>query len=179
MLDWLQKFLGIQRLDARSPVGRHFLIVVPYSCYLKDSFILRQFMKGALVGFTAKVEGVVQEKIFWGSAPDPILFRPSNKKILAAPLARRKTRSCRRRRRCRRCRRYQRRRRKSRRCRRCRRISRRKSRRCRRKSRSDRRKSRRCRRCRRKSRRKSRRCRRCRRKSRSDRRKSRRCHNFS
>ena len=35
-------------------------------------------MKGALVTYIAKVEGVVK-KIFWGRAPDPDLFYPPNK----------------------------------------------------------------------------------------------------
>ena len=42
-VNWSMNYLGIQRLDARSPVGRHFLIVnsvVPYLCCLTDSFNL-------------------------------------------------------------------------------------------------------------------------------------------
>ena len=48
MLGWSQKFLGIQRLDARSPVGHHFLIVVivvPYSSYLPNSLVLMSIHK--------------------------------------------------------------------------------------------------------------------------------------
>ena len=88
MLGWSKKFLGIQRLDARSPVGRYFLIEVPYSCYLTDSFILMSIHKRGVGRIYSQSRGRGPRKIFWGGAPDPnlFLFRPSNKKILAAPL---------------------------------------------------------------------------------------------
>ena len=79
VVNWSLK-LGIQRLDARSPFGRHFLIVdsvVPYSCCLTDSFNLYfSPLKRALVASIAKVEGVVREK-FSGAPPQtPSHFAP-------------------------------------------------------------------------------------------------------
>ena len=76
MVGWSLKYLGIQRLDAGSPVGHHFPIVdsvVPYSCCLADSFnhcFKFQTMKRVLVASIAKVEGVAQEK--FSRAPSQI-----------------------------------------------------------------------------------------------------------
>ena len=76
VVNWSLK-LGIQRLDARSPVGRHSLIVdsvVPYSCCLTDSLNLYfSPLKRALVASIAKVKGVVQEK-FSGAPPQTLSY---------------------------------------------------------------------------------------------------------
>ena len=83
VVNWSLK-LGIQTLDARSPVGRHFLIVdsvAPYSCCLTDSFNLYfSPLKRALVASIAKVEGVVQEK-FSPSYFDPPIKNPGGATI--------------------------------------------------------------------------------------------------
>ena len=66
--------LVAKRLDA--PVGRHFLIAVPYSCYLTKSFISLSIHKRGVGRIYSQSRGVAKEKIFWGSAPDPHPFLP-------------------------------------------------------------------------------------------------------
>ena len=73
MLHWYQKFLGIPRLDAESPVERRFPIIVPYSRHLIYSFVFISIHKRG-VGHIYRWRG--PGKIFWGSAPDHMLFGP-------------------------------------------------------------------------------------------------------
>ena len=62
VVNWSLKYLGMQRLEARSSVGGHFLIV--------NSVGVFRCMEKALVASIAKVEGVVKEK-FYGAPPKP------------------------------------------------------------------------------------------------------------
>ena len=78
MLDWSQKLLGIQKLDARSPVGRHFLIVVPYSYYLIDSFILMSIHKRSVSRIYSQSRGRGPRENFLGSQT-PFFFAPAIK----------------------------------------------------------------------------------------------------
>ena len=59
--------LVAERLDARSPVGCHFLIVVPYSSYLTESFILLSIHKGGVGRIYSQSKGCGQGKIFSGA----------------------------------------------------------------------------------------------------------------
>ena len=76
MLDWSQKFLGIKRLDARSPVGRHFLFVVPNSCYSTNSFILRSIHKRGVGRIYSQSRGRGPRENFLGLRPRPHHFSP-------------------------------------------------------------------------------------------------------
>ena len=61
--------LVAKRLDA--PVGRHFLIAVPYSCYLTKSFISLSIHKRGTGRIYSQSRGCGQGKIFLGLRPRP------------------------------------------------------------------------------------------------------------
>ena len=68
-------------MDARLPVGRRFPIVVPYSWHLTESFVFMSIYKRGVDHIYRQSRGHGPRKTFSGPAPDPILLRPSYKKM--------------------------------------------------------------------------------------------------